>query len=129
VGIACAIGLFWSLAATIFFTLPGAVAVKPKLPQENFTERNWNMRKIITVICLVALLAIGVRAAPYRPLTSRPCSNVFARSAPQLQACRPTFKSNERSLVGRADQQQRKNLVQAPNKFRVERKGNARASP
>jgi predicted RND superfamily exporter protein len=37
-GIACAIGLFWSLAATIFFTLPAAVAVKPKLPQEHFTE-------------------------------------------------------------------------------------------
>jgi uncharacterized protein len=37
-GIACAIGLFWSLAATIFFTLPAAVAVKPKLPQERFTE-------------------------------------------------------------------------------------------
>jgi predicted RND superfamily exporter protein len=37
-GIACAIGLFWSLAATIFFTLPAAVAVKPKLPQQHFTE-------------------------------------------------------------------------------------------
>ena len=37
-GIACAIGLFWSLAATIFFTLPAAVAAKPKLPQEHFTE-------------------------------------------------------------------------------------------
>jgi uncharacterized protein len=34
-GIACAIGLFWSLAATIFFTLPAAVLVKPKLPQES----------------------------------------------------------------------------------------------
>jgi hypothetical protein len=28
--------LFWSLAATIFFTLPAAVAVRPKLPQEHF---------------------------------------------------------------------------------------------
>ena len=36
-GVACAIGLFWSLAATIFFTLPAAVAVKPKLPQEHFS--------------------------------------------------------------------------------------------
>jgi uncharacterized protein len=35
-GLACAIGLFWSLAATIFFTLPAAVAVRPKLPQEHF---------------------------------------------------------------------------------------------
>jgi predicted RND superfamily exporter protein len=37
-GIACAIGLFWSLVATIFFTLPAAVAVKPKLPREHFSE-------------------------------------------------------------------------------------------
>ena len=30
-GIACALGLFWSLAATIFFTLPAAAAAEPKL--------------------------------------------------------------------------------------------------
>ena len=29
-GIACAIGLFWSLVGTIFFTLPAAAAVEPK---------------------------------------------------------------------------------------------------
>src|SRR5947209_13766979 len=29
-GIACAIGLFWSLVATIFFTLPAAAAAEPK---------------------------------------------------------------------------------------------------
>src|SRR5262245_6037897 len=29
-GIACAIGIFWSLIATIFFTLPALAAVKPK---------------------------------------------------------------------------------------------------
>jgi uncharacterized protein len=29
-GIACALGLFWSLAATIFFTLPAAAAAEPK---------------------------------------------------------------------------------------------------
>ena len=29
-GIACAIGIFWSLAATIFFTLPAMAAAKPK---------------------------------------------------------------------------------------------------
>jgi predicted RND superfamily exporter protein len=29
-GYACALGLFWSLAATIFFTLPAAAAAKPK---------------------------------------------------------------------------------------------------
>jgi predicted RND superfamily exporter protein len=30
-GIACAIGIFWSLIATIFFTLPAAAAVEPKI--------------------------------------------------------------------------------------------------
>jgi predicted RND superfamily exporter protein len=29
-GVACAIGIFWSLIATIFFTLPAMAAVKPK---------------------------------------------------------------------------------------------------
>ncbi len=29
-GIACAIGIFWSLVATIFFTLPAAAAARPK---------------------------------------------------------------------------------------------------
>ena len=29
-GIACAVGIFWSLAATIFFTLPAAAAAEPK---------------------------------------------------------------------------------------------------
>src|SRR5438552_11941685 len=29
-GIACAIGIFWSLVATIFFTLPAMAATKPK---------------------------------------------------------------------------------------------------
>jgi hypothetical protein len=29
-GVACAIGIFWSLVATIFFTLPAAAAVRPK---------------------------------------------------------------------------------------------------
>ncbi len=37
-GLACAIGLFWSLAATIFFTLPAAVMVKPKLPRDRSDE-------------------------------------------------------------------------------------------
>ena len=30
-GIACAIGIFWSLAATVFFTLPATAAAEPKL--------------------------------------------------------------------------------------------------
>src|SRR4029077_11897974 len=29
-GIACAIGIFWSLVATIFFTLPAMAASRPK---------------------------------------------------------------------------------------------------
>jgi predicted RND superfamily exporter protein len=33
-GIACALGLFWSLVATIFFTLPAAAAAEPKLWRE-----------------------------------------------------------------------------------------------
>jgi uncharacterized protein len=36
-GIACAIGIFWSLLATIFFTLPAMAATKPKLQQANRT--------------------------------------------------------------------------------------------
>lgn len=35
-GIACAIGIFWSLAATIFFTLPAAAAAEPKLWREEY---------------------------------------------------------------------------------------------
>src|SRR5947209_4616161 len=34
-GITCAIGIFWSLVATIFFTLPAAAAAKPKLWHED----------------------------------------------------------------------------------------------
>jgi uncharacterized protein len=34
-GIACAIGIFWSLVATIFFTLPAAAAMEPKIWREN----------------------------------------------------------------------------------------------
>jgi uncharacterized protein len=34
-GIACAIGIFWSLIATIFFALPAMAATKPKMQQAN----------------------------------------------------------------------------------------------
>jgi hypothetical protein len=34
-GITCAIGIFWSLVATIFFTLPASAAAKPKLWRED----------------------------------------------------------------------------------------------
>jgi uncharacterized protein len=38
-GIACAIGIFWSLVATIFFTLPAAAAAKPRIWREDEQER------------------------------------------------------------------------------------------
>lgn len=39
-GIACAVGIFWSLAATIFFTLPATAAAEPKLwREESVTSR------------------------------------------------------------------------------------------
>src|ERR1700730_10969918 len=38
-GIACAIGIFWSLAATIFFELPAIAAAKPKLWREETQDR------------------------------------------------------------------------------------------
>lgn len=37
-GIACAIGIFWSLAATIIFTLPATAAAEPKLWRETAPE-------------------------------------------------------------------------------------------
>jgi uncharacterized protein len=37
-GIACAIGIFWSLVATIFFTLPAAAAAEPKTWRQDKTE-------------------------------------------------------------------------------------------
>ena len=36
-GIACAIGIFWSLAATVFFALPAAAAAEPKIWREEST--------------------------------------------------------------------------------------------
>ena len=36
-GIACAIGIFWSLAATVFFALPAAAAAEPKIWREETT--------------------------------------------------------------------------------------------
>lgn len=37
-GIACAIGIFWSLAATVFFTLPATAAAEPKLWRDESTD-------------------------------------------------------------------------------------------
>ena len=38
-GIACAIGIFWSLVATVFFTLPAMAAAKPKMWNETKPSR------------------------------------------------------------------------------------------
>ena len=38
-GIACAIGIFWSLVATIFFTLPAMAAAKPKTGYSDSIDR------------------------------------------------------------------------------------------
>src|SRR5262249_11299689 len=38
-GIACAIGIFWSLVATIFFTLPAMAGVKPRGRHEHGVSR------------------------------------------------------------------------------------------
>jgi len=39
-GIACAIGIFWTLVATIFFTLPAAAAAEPKAWREE-SSQDW----------------------------------------------------------------------------------------
>ena len=44
-GIACAIGIFWTLIATIFFTLPAAAAAEPKA---------WRVSKDVTSKDLIA---------------------------------------------------------------------------
>jgi predicted RND superfamily exporter protein len=42
-GIACSIGIFWTLVATIFFTLPAAAAAEPKLWREDKKERSHDL--------------------------------------------------------------------------------------
>ena len=37
-GIACALGIFWSLAATVFFALPAAAAAEPKIWREESAD-------------------------------------------------------------------------------------------
>jgi len=45
-GIACAIGIFWSLVATILFTLPAMAALNPKAAEAN-AERPKDHQKAI----------------------------------------------------------------------------------
>src|SRR5438045_6625237 len=84
------------------------------------------MRKIITIICLVALLAIGVRAAP---LSATDVKALVERirekraAAPSMQA---DFQEQRKiHLLDEPINSSGKIWFQAPNKFRVERKGNA----
>jgi predicted RND superfamily exporter protein len=42
-GIACAIGIFWTLIATIFFTLPAAAAAEPKTWREDKNVRSQDL--------------------------------------------------------------------------------------
>jgi outer membrane lipoprotein carrier protein len=84
------------------------------------------MRKIITVICLVALLAIGVRAAPLSPADVKTLLEHIREkraAAPSMQA---DFQEQRKvHLLDEPINSGGKIWFQAPNKFRVERKGNA----
>src|SRR5712671_4650916 len=84
------------------------------------------MRKIITVICLVALLAIGVKAAPLSPAEVKALLERIREkraAAPSMQA---DFQEQRKvHLLDEPISSSGKIWFQAPNKFRVERKGNA----
>jgi len=84
------------------------------------------MRKIITVICLVALLAIGVRGAPLSPADVKTLLERIREkraAAPSMQA---DFQEQRKvHLLDEPINSGGKIWFQAPNKFRVERKGNA----
>jgi outer membrane lipoprotein-sorting protein len=84
------------------------------------------MRKIITVIFLVALLGIGVRAAPLSPADVKTLLERIREkraAAPSMQA---DFQEQRKvHLLDEPINSSGKIWFQAPNKFRVERKGNA----
>ena len=84
------------------------------------------MRRIITVICLVPLLAIGVRAAPLSPADVKTLLEHIREkraAAPSMQA---DFQEQRKvHLLDEPINSSGKIWFQAPNKFRVERKGNA----
>jgi len=84
------------------------------------------MRKIITIICLVALLAIGVRAAPLSPADVKTLLEHIREkraAAPSMQA---DFQEQRKvHLLDEPINSSGKIWFQAPNKFRIERKGNA----
>ncbi len=84
------------------------------------------MRKIITVICVVALLAIGVKAAPLSPADVKTLLERIREkgaAAPSMQA---DFQEQRKvHLLDEPINSSGKIWFQAPNKFRIERKGNA----
>lgn len=84
------------------------------------------MRKVVTVISLVALLAIGVKAAPLSPADVKTLLERIREkraAAPSMQA---DFQEQRKvHLLDEPITGSGKIWFQAPNKFRVERKGNA----
>jgi outer membrane lipoprotein carrier protein len=84
------------------------------------------MRNVVTVISLVALLAVGVKAAPLAPADVKTLLERIREkraAAPSLQA---DFQEQRKvHLLDEPITGSGKIWFQAPNKFRVERKGNA----
>ena len=88
------------------------------------------MRKVVTVVSLVALLAIGVKAAPLSPADVKSLLERIREkraAAPSMQA---DFQEQRKvHLLDVPINSSGKIWSQAPNKFRVERRGNAPALP
>jgi len=84
------------------------------------------MRKIITVIFLVASLTLGVKAEPLSPADVKSLLERIREkraAAPSMQA---DFQEKRKvHLLDEPINSSGKIWFQAPNKFRVERKGNA----
>ena len=79
-GIACAIGIFWSLVATIFFTLPAMAATKPK-PRHS---------------------AIVVKLCPYRAFRSTKALLNWQDNAPaEIAVVKRDFVHHSRFALGR----------------------------
>jgi outer membrane lipoprotein carrier protein len=84
------------------------------------------MRKIITVICLVAFLAIGVSAAPLSPADIKTLLERIREKRAAAPSMEADFQEQRKvHLLDEAINSSGKIWFQAPNKFRVERKGNA----
>ena len=122
-GIACAIGLFWSLAATIFFTLPAAVAIKPKLSQEHLELEHG---QAVVLLFLLASFVDGMKAEKLLTTDVKTLLERIREKAPLRRACKPFSRNNEKSIYSMSrSTAAAQSWFQAPNKFRVKRKGNA----